>query len=99
MEWIVASILKSAFIGLLLAGICSGSLGGSPSATFGIVGLGIWLSLPRLPENENLVTMVFAMLDIALMLTALRNDVRAPRRGDASHNQTILHRSPGGRAS
>jgi hypothetical protein len=43
---------------------------------FVLLGLSVWIGLPRLPNGGDFVTSALAVLDIALVLIVFKEDVR-----------------------
>jgi hypothetical protein len=72
-----AWIARLAFPTLLLFGWARGELGPRSLTVFVLLGLSVWIGLPRLlPNGGDFVTSALAVLDIALVLIVFKGDVR-----------------------
>lgn len=74
---IAAWIARLAFPLLLVAGWIRGELGPRSTTLFVLLGIAIWIGLPRLITNgENFITSALAVLDIVLVFMIFKGDVR-----------------------
>jgi hypothetical protein len=71
-----ALIAKIAFVILIALGLARGDLTYRSTAVFLCLGALAVLGLPLLPFGAPLVTSAIAILDIALVLTVFKGDVR-----------------------
>ena len=71
-----ALIAKLAFIVLIALGLARGDLTFRSTAVFVCLGALAVMGLPLLPLGAPLVTSAIAILDIALVLTVFKGDVR-----------------------
>jgi hypothetical protein len=66
-----------AFPILLLVGWMRGELGPRGTMLFVILGLSVWVALPRfVPNGHSFITPALALIDIALVLAVFKGDVR-----------------------
>ena len=74
---VAAWIARLAFPTLLLFGWRRGALGPKSTAVFALLGLVVWIGLPRMMPNGGLfVTSALAVLDIGLVFAVFKGDVR-----------------------
>ena len=69
-------IAKLAFPTLLVWGWLSGELGPKAVTIFALLGIAVWLGLPRLPNGGNFVTSALALVDVALVFAVFKRDIR-----------------------
>ena len=73
---VAAWIATLAFPILVAWGWLSGGLGPKTTAVFVLLGVAVWIGLPRLPNGANFVTSALAIIDIALVFAVFKGDVR-----------------------
>ena len=73
---VAAWIAHVAFWALLLIGVASGELGKKGSALFVALWLAGYLALPLVTSGEILLTSYLAVLDIVLVFTVFKGDIR-----------------------
>jgi hypothetical protein len=73
---VAAWVAKLAFIALLMGGIVSGELRPRAIAAFATLGALVWLGLPSIPRGADFVTSALAIIDIALVLSVYKGDIR-----------------------
>ena len=64
------------FVVLLIWGWASGELGSKALVVFVALAAVAWIGLPRIANGANFVTVVLALLDIALVLIVFKGDLR-----------------------
>jgi hypothetical protein len=73
---VAAWIAKVAFVTLLAVGAWSGELRRAGVSVFLALGLLTYIGLPYIPNGDNFVTPVLAIIDIALVFAVFKKDVR-----------------------
>jgi hypothetical protein len=73
---VAAWIAHVAFWALLLIGVASGELGKKGGALFVALWLAGYVALPLMPSGEILLTPYLAALDIVLVFTVFKGDIR-----------------------
>jgi hypothetical protein len=73
-----AAIAKLAFVGLVVAAIVSGELRRWTVAVIVALGVTAWFGLPYLTRGSDFVTPALAMIDVVLVFTIFKGDIRIP---------------------
>jgi len=73
---VAAWIAKLAFVGLLITGRMNGALGVRGLVVFLVLGAVAWFGLSSFEWGRDYVTSVLAVIDIALVFTIFKGDVR-----------------------